>query len=156
MATLIRPTSKTDWTDGAAAKQVEPSAAKKLTGWVALERPPFEFMNFLFFNTDQWVKFLEQDNENIVIAGATPTAAPERSTTILVDATAANHTVNLPDATINSGVRLRVVKTDATANTVTLDAFSTQTINGALTQVINNQFTALTVISDGTEWFQIA
>lgn len=48
-----------DWTDGNPSKVVEPGAAKKLLGWVALERPPFEFMNFLFFNTDEWVKYFE-------------------------------------------------------------------------------------------------
>ena len=56
---LPKPTTNIDWTDGAAAKQVEPSAAKKLLGLFALERPPFEFMNFLFFNTDEWIKYLE-------------------------------------------------------------------------------------------------
>lgn len=56
---LPKPSTNIDWTDGDAAKVVEPSAAKKLLGWVALERPPFEFMNFLFFNTDEWIKYLE-------------------------------------------------------------------------------------------------
>ena len=56
---LPKPTTNMDWTDGDAAKQVEPSAGKKLLGWVALERPPFETMNFLFFNTDEWIKYLE-------------------------------------------------------------------------------------------------
>lgn len=56
---LPKPSTNMDWTDGDAAKQVEPSAGKKLLGWVALERPPFEYMNFLFYNTDLWVKYLE-------------------------------------------------------------------------------------------------
>jgi len=56
---IPKPASHLDWTDGAAAKVVEPDSAKKLLGWVALERPPFEFMNFLFFRTDGWLKYLE-------------------------------------------------------------------------------------------------
>ena len=56
---LPKPSTNIDWTDGAPSKVVEPSAAKKLLGWVALERPPFEYMNFLFFNTDEWIKYLE-------------------------------------------------------------------------------------------------
>jgi len=64
MPVLPKPTTQLDWTDGAPAKVVEPSAAKKLLGWVALERPPFEFMNFLFFNTDEWIKYLESVTDN--------------------------------------------------------------------------------------------
>jgi len=56
----IKPSSHIDWTDGDAAKQVEPSAGKKLLGWVALERPPFEFMNHLFFRLDEWQKYFEE------------------------------------------------------------------------------------------------
>lgn len=56
---LPKPSSHIDWTDGAVSKVVEPSAAKKLLGWVALERPPFEYMNFLFFRLDEWAKYLE-------------------------------------------------------------------------------------------------
>lgn len=67
---LPKPSTNMDWTDGAAAKVVEPSAGKKLLGWIALERPPFEFMNFLFFNTDEWVKYLESvtDEQDAKIA----------------------------------------------------------------------------------------
>lgn len=65
---LPKPTTKTDWTDGDAAKQVEPSAGKKLLGWVALERPPFEFANFLQFNNDEWVKYLESITDETVNA----------------------------------------------------------------------------------------
>lgn len=65
---LPKPTTNSDWTDGAASKVVEPSAAKKLLGWVALERPPFEFFNFLFFNTDEWIKYLESITDETVNA----------------------------------------------------------------------------------------
>ena len=63
---LPKPTTNMDWTDGAASKVVEPSAGKKLIGWTALERPPFEFMNFLFFNTDEWVKYLESVTDDLL------------------------------------------------------------------------------------------
>lgn len=65
---LPKPSTNVDWTDGAAAKQVEPSAAKKLLGWVALERPPFEFMNFLFYNLDLWVKYLESVTDESIFS----------------------------------------------------------------------------------------
>lgn len=54
-----RPTTTIDWTDGNALKQVEPSSGKKLLGWTKSERPPFQYMNFLFYNLDAWVKWLD-------------------------------------------------------------------------------------------------
>lgn len=56
---LSKPSNHLDWTDGVPAKVVEPSSAKKLLGWVALERPPFEYFNWLFFRSDEWLKYLE-------------------------------------------------------------------------------------------------
>lgn len=69
-----------------------------------------------------------------------------------VNANSAAVTVNLPDATTCKGREYIVKKIDASANTVTLDAYSTQTIDGALTQVISAQWSTRTVVSDGTNW----
>lgn len=63
---LAKPANFIDWTDGDAAKQVEPSAGKKLLGWVALERPPFEFMNHLFFRLDEWQHYFESVTDELV------------------------------------------------------------------------------------------
>ena len=64
---LPKPTSKSDWvSDGAAAKQVEPSAAKKLLGWVALERPAFEYANYIQYIEDQWTKYFESVTDELV------------------------------------------------------------------------------------------
>jgi hypothetical protein len=61
-------------------------------------------------------------------------------------------TITLPDATTCKGREYIVKKIDASANTVTLDAYSTQTIDGALTQVISTQWSTRTVVSDGSNW----
>lgn len=66
---LPKPGSHLGWTDGDAAKVVEPSSAKKLLGWVALERPPFEYVNWLFFRADEWIKYFESVTDEIVGAG---------------------------------------------------------------------------------------
>lgn len=50
-----RPSTTPQWTDGNALKQVEPSGGKKLLGWTKSERPPFQFMNFLFYDIYNWV-----------------------------------------------------------------------------------------------------
>lgn len=65
---LSKPSNHLDWTDGAVSKVVEPSSGKKLLGWVALERPPFEYMNWLFFRTDEWLKYLESITDETALA----------------------------------------------------------------------------------------
>lgn len=56
---MAKPSDHLDWTDGAASKQVEPSGTKKLAGWLSGEKPPFQFMNWLFYFTDLWNKHFE-------------------------------------------------------------------------------------------------
>lgn len=79
-------------------------------------------------------------------------------TVLLVNATGGNITVTLPDSgTVASpkdemGKIFYVKKVDATANTVTIDGYSTQTIDGATTNVINTQYDSVTIVSDGSNW----
>jgi len=55
----MKPVNHLDWTDGDAAKVQEPTPGKKALGWVATEKPAFEFMNWLFYRTDEWLKYLD-------------------------------------------------------------------------------------------------
>ena len=62
-----------------------------------------------------------------------------------VSASGASRTVNLPDpssgGTVNEdGFTVYVMKTDSSANTVTIDGNGSQTINGALTLVLTKQW----------------
>lgn len=73
---------------------------------------------------------------------------------IIADATAGAITLNLPTAVGIAGVQKTIIKIDAVAN-VTVDAFSTQTINGSATNVISSQYGKITIISDGANWLII-
>lgn len=64
---LPKPASHISWTDGAPAKVQEPTGGKKLLGWAFQERPPFEFMNWLFFRLDEWVKYFESVTDELSI-----------------------------------------------------------------------------------------
>lgn len=70
---------------------------------------------------------------------------------VRVTAAAANRTVTLPN-TVTAGFMAWVRKTDATANTVTLDATSGGQINGANTLVLKYQYEEVRIIFDGTTW----
>ena len=77
-----------------------------------------------------------------------------------VSANAASRTVNLPDAssgaTVNEdGFTVYVVKTDSSANTVTIDGSGSQTINGATTLVLTQQwaFVKLVWSAADDDWY---
>jgi hypothetical protein len=72
---------------------------------------------------------------------------------VIADAAAASFTLTLPTAVGNTGKVYWVKKIDATANTVTIDGDGAETIDGAATAVLTTQYEAITVISDGTEWW---
>lgn len=59
---MAKPASKPIWTVGNpdfGTITVEPSAAKKEAGWLPDERPPREFMNWLFYNIGEWIDYFE-------------------------------------------------------------------------------------------------
>jgi hypothetical protein len=69
-----------------------------------------------------------------------------------VDASGGAKTITLPTAASIGGRVYSVIKTDSGANTVTLDGDGSETIDGLTTQVLRQQFDALTVVSNGTNW----
>lgn len=74
---------------------------------------------------------------------------------ILADAIGGNIIETLPPAATCSGLILVVKKIDPSSNTVTLDGDSSETIDGATTQVISIQWNSFMVQSNGTAWFII-
>lgn len=79
-------------------------------------------------------------------------------TILLVNATGGNITITLPDSGLVASTKdemgkiFYIKKVDASANTVTVDGYSTQTIDGATTNVINTQYDSITIVSDGSNW----
>lgn len=55
----VKPSSQIDWTTSNPAVRSEPTSGEKNTGWAIDQRPPREYMNWLFYNLDQWVKYFE-------------------------------------------------------------------------------------------------
>ena len=63
--------------------------------------------------------------------------------------------VNLPAAsTAGSGYKYQI-KNMASANSLTIDPNSTETIDGSSTYVISNQYESITIVTDGSNWFII-
>lgn len=76
---------------------------------------------------------------------------PDRG--VLVSASGGAVTITLPTAASAKDVDFFVKKLDSSGNTVTIDANGSETIDGATTKVISTQYTAVTIYSDGTEWW---
>ena len=84
----------------------------------------------------------------------TPYTAVSTDGVILSNVSSAS-TINLPTAVGNTGKVLFIKNLHAT-NTVTIDASSTQTIDGALTYTLTLQYEVVSIVSDGSNWHIIA
>lgn len=86
-------------------------------------------------------------NTTITLADATKILA--------VDATSGNITITLlAAATAGDGFEITVKKTDASANTVTIDGNGAETIEGETTLVLTEQWQAVTIRSDASNWLR--
>lgn len=75
---------------------------------------------------------------------------------ILDSASGAANTVTLPAASNQKGRYLVIVKTDSTANAVTVSRTGTDTIEGATTKSLAAQYSKITLVSDGTSvWYDL-
>lgn len=72
---------------------------------------------------------------------------------LIVNAASGSFTINLPAASLCLGKTLRVKNITSVANTVTIDANASETIDGQLTQVLDNDYTSVTLVCDGTQWY---
>jgi uncharacterized metal-binding protein len=69
----------------------------------------------------------------------------------LIDATSGALSVTLPSAVSNNACFI-IKKTDSSANVVTIDGASSETIDGDLTYKLNDQFNYVEIVSNGTNW----
>lgn len=74
---------------------------------------------------------------------------------IFANATSGNVTITLPTASANSGYRFYIKRIDGSANTCQIARSGTDAIDGQTAVSLDMQYTSLTVISDGSEWYII-
>lgn len=95
-------------------------------------------------------------NENTTIVEIDVTDSPY-SVTILddyitVDASGGNVIINLLSTTAFPSKPLNIQKNDSSGNTVTIDGFDSETINGQLTNILLDQYDNLTIVPKTNEW----
>lgn len=90
-----------------------------------------------------------------IVTKTTDYTATDSNFTILCDATSNNITITLPTAASSTKRIYNIKKIDSSGNTVTIDADSSEQVDGALTQVITTQYSSLTIQCNGTAWWII-
>lgn len=88
-----------------------------------------------------------------VVTKAANYTALDTDETILVDASSGSVTVALPSAVYRAGKVYNVKKIDASANSVTIDPYGAETVDGAATKSTTTQWANMRVQSNGTAWF---
>jgi hypothetical protein len=94
----------------------------------------------------------------VIMATASKTAnytITANDTVILGDATSGNVTITLPLASIASGYRFCIKKSDSSANSVIIARSGSDTIDGSTSATVSVQYVSLTVVSDGSNWYII-
>ncbi len=107
--------------------------------------------------------FLFRSHLNVAAKSADFTVWADDSTgspkdVYLVTTAASTITATLPTATTghaSTGRVVTIMKADAGAGSVTIDADGSEEINGSTTVSLSSQYSYRTLVSDGTEWFVI-
>lgn len=89
----------------------------------------------------------------LVSKTASYTAANE--SIILVDASSGAVAINMPASSGLSGREYIIKKTDSYSSTVTITPDGSETIDGASSYVISDQYSGITIVSDGSNWFVV-
>lgn len=99
--------------------------------------------------------FIVRNNRGVdrVTALSTNTTLNHVHDIVTMDATGGNRTLTLRPAARMKDTVYFVKKIDSSGNTVTIDGNSTETIDGAETKVLSNQWEVTQIISDGTRWY---
>jgi hypothetical protein len=104
-------------------------------------------------------------NSKLTVAGSFATAittktanysATDADHVIIVDATGGARAITLPSAVGLDGRQYIIKKKDASANTVSITANGTETIDGAGTILMSMQWQVRTLVSDGANWMIIS
>lgn len=89
------------------------------------------------------------------VASKTSTYTAADENVILCDASSGAFTINLPAAASFTDRQYVIKKTDSSANAITIDGNSSETIDGATTQALTVQYQSITIACNGSNWFII-
>lgn len=106
------------------------------------------------FNVYQWFRKVQQyvtSRTKLVTVTTTYTVVAD-TYYVRADATSAGFTITLPTAAEIAGRQITIKKIDSSANIVTVDGWSSETIDGAANKTIISPYVSYTFISNGSNW----
>lgn len=122
-----------------------------------LSPPPTKIDEFNY-NWKNWLTLLYEifiGNKFIDHETVTTSTTANKKTIICVDATAGAITITLPKVVASDKLTYYIKKIDVSANAVTVDGDGSETIDGATTQSLPNQWDYLVVACTGSVWYLI-
>lgn len=99
-----------------------------------------------------WVRM---SNDKLVRSVNAPATVGSTDDVLKADATSGAFTINLPTAASVPGKVVSIKKIDSSANQITVDPYSAETIDGSSTKKIFFQNDVLQIVSDGANWQDI-
>lgn len=88
--------------------------------------------------------------------GAYTVIATDLNSIIPVDVSGGAFTISLTAAaTLGAGFIVTLIKSDSSANAVTIDGNGAETINGVTTITLDNQYSVVTLFCTGSAWFAV-
>lgn len=113
---MAKPIKKPSWVTGQSGLNiVEPTVGKKAAGWAPDERPPAEYINWLYQNISDWIDFIDSISSTSAIAleyaAIVGPSAP---------ATHASLAAALADVAVPNGSRILVLTDQTLASPVTI------------------------------------
>jgi hypothetical protein len=108
-----------------------------------------EILNWAY-NELRRIAYEVQERPLHLVTPVTGTATARDPGLYLCDATSGAFTVTLVE---NASSEIRLVKTDASANAITVQGAGT--ISGSANKSLSSQWESLTVVCDGTNWFEM-
>lgn len=150
---VAKPSVYPEWASGGSGI-TEPSSPKKLLGWI-VEKPPYQFFNWLFSTIYNWVRWIDQGYRPMTAIVATGATVVPLGSSIdyAADCTAGNQSFTLPvPLTANNGMVISILRLDASGNTITW----TGTISGQVNPTVDNQYTRQSIIAHAGAWYWLS
>ena len=105
-------------------------------------------------STGSGVDWIDLSSHKLAVTTKTTNyTATTSDNVILVNASSGDVTITLPAS--SSGLNFTVKKIDSSSNTVTVASNGSETIDGSSTQVIISQYDAISLVSDGSNFYII-
>lgn len=139
---------------GAGTWTLDPDGAETIDGAATVSLATNQSLVVASNGTALRTLFLSSASAGVLSKTANYTVvAADKGALILCDASSAAFTVTLPAAaTAGAGFEVAVKKTDTSINTVTVDGDGSETIDGATTFPLDEQYEEVTIRSDGAGW----